>query len=104
MASREVEQGSQRQGEDERIAYTITTTNWGSSPLTDISVVAKDTSDDSDVTSTVFPVNSPSENGSDVISISLMRAITAGTTYRVEVKFTSGGSIFEAHFFVVGEV
>ena len=32
MAIREVKEGTQYQGADEELAYSITTTNWGSSP------------------------------------------------------------------------
>lgn len=101
--SREVTQGEQRQGADERIAYTLTTTPWGSSP-TSVSAKAFDVTGGRkvDVTSTVFPANSPSVAG-DVITLSLLRALTPGRRYRIEVQFTSGGNLFEPYFYVNGE-
>lgn len=89
------------QGEDEEIVYQFTTTNWGSSP-TSISAVAKTLPDFTDVTSTVFPTNSPSANG-DVISLSPLKLLTADTIYRIEVKFTAGGNVFELYGLVNAE-
>jgi len=90
------------QGIDEEIVYQFTTTNWGSSP-TSITAVAKDASDLSDVSATVFPTNSPSASG-DVISLSPLKALSADTKYRIEVKFTAGGNIFELYGFVTTEL
>lgn len=90
------------QGVDEQIVYQFTTTNWGSSP-TSITAVAKDNSDLSDVTSTVFPTNNPSAS-SDVISLSPLKTLTSGTDYRIEVKFTAGGNVFELWGLVHGEL
>lgn len=98
--------GSFTQGVDERIAYQIVTTNWGGSP-TSVSAVAKAwnplTRQFSDVTSTVFPANSPTVSG-DTITLSLLRALTEGVVYRVEVQFTSNGNLFECFFTVNGEL
>ncbi|MFQ5435377.1 MAG: hypothetical protein ACE5FD_10920 [Anaerolineae bacterium] len=100
--NREVTEGLQYQGEDEKIAYTISTTPWGSSP-TSISAVVKDVSNAAtDVTGTVMPTGSPSAAG-DVITLPLLQALTAAHLYRVEVKFTCSGNTFEAWFYVQGE-
>jgi hypothetical protein len=98
--SREVKQGRQSQGADERIAYTLTTTPWGSTP-TGISVKAFDVTGGKrvDVTATVFPANAPTAAG-DVITLSLLRALTPGHAYRIEVQFTTGGNLEEPYFFV----
>jgi hypothetical protein len=93
----EVSQGTQYQSADERLAYKITTTNFGSSP-TSVSVKAYDESVNEDVTSTVFPTNSPSVAG-DVITLSLLRDLTVDHSYRIEVKFTdSNSNIWECYF------
>lgn len=92
----EVAEGLRYQTTDERIAYQITTTNWVSSP-TSTAVVAYDENDGSNVTSTVFPANSPSESG-DVISLSLLRELSLNHTYRIEVKFTVSSNIYECYF------
>jgi hypothetical protein len=93
-----------RQGVDESIVYTLTTTPWGSSPGT-ISVKVFDVTDNDreDVTSTVMPTNSPSAS-EDEITLSPLKLLTADHTYRVEVKFTCSGNVFEAYAFVIGEI
>lgn len=96
---REVKEGVLYQGADESLAYNITTTPWGSSP-TSQSAKAYDELDDTDVTSTVFPTNSPSVAG-DVITLSPLKALTVDHSYRIEVKFTDSDSdIWEAKFIV----
>lgn len=92
----EVVEGLQYQTSSEEIPYSITTTNWGSSPGT-ISAVVYDTLSGADVTSTVMPTNTPSAGG-DVITLSPLKLLTAGRTYRVEVKFTTGSTIWECFF------
>lgn len=94
----EVAEGLQYQTSDERLAHQITTTKWVSDPTSPV-VVAYDEEDESDVTSTVYPANSPSVTG-DVITLSLLRDLTAGRTYRIEVKFTVGSNIYECFFLV----
>jgi len=90
---REVAEGVQIQGEDEQIVYTLTTTPWGSNP-SDVSMVVKDESDGyKDVTSTVTS-GDISVDG-DVITLKMIKSLTADHGYRVEVKFSSGGNIFE---------
>ena len=92
----EVVEGLRYQSADEQISYGITTTNWASTP-TSPSVVAYDEADNSVVTSTVFPTNSPGVAG-DIITLSALRALTKGHTYRIEVKFTASGNIWECFF------
>lgn len=94
--SLEVVEGLLYQGATEEIIYTITTTPWGSSPSSPV-VVAFDEGSGSDVTATVFPVNTPTA-ALEVITLSPMKALTKGKTYRVEVKFTSGSNKFEPYF------
>ena len=94
--------GTVTQGEDEQLVYSVTTTNWGSSP-TSVSVVAKDVSDsNTDVSATVLS-GSATVSG-DVISLPTVKSLTAGSRYRIEVKFTSGGSIFEGYFLIDAEL
>jgi len=92
----EVTEGLKYQSADESLGYQITTTNWVSSPTSPV-VVAYDEADNSVVTSTVFPTNSPSVSG-DVISLSLLKSLTNGHNYRIEVKFTVGSNIYECYF------
>ena len=97
MVSREVSQGAQNQGADEKITYTITTTNWASSPASE-SMVVKD-ANGTDVTSTVTS-GSTSVSG-DVITLKPIDSLAAGERYKVEVKFTAGsGAPFECYFYI----
>jgi hypothetical protein len=87
------------QGEDEQIAYTLTTTPWGSSP-SDVSVVLKNSSG-TDVSATYLS-GSASVAG-DVITTPVVKSLVAGTQYRLEIKFTVSGNIFEAFGFIDAE-
>lgn len=97
-------EGTQRQGADERVAYSIDTSTWGGTPTNVTATVKTINLDDTftDVTATVMPTNSPSVAG-DIITLSLLRGLTAGVRYRVEVQFTSGGNLYEPYFVVLGE-
>lgn len=99
---RGVIEGTQPQGVDESIPYTITTTNIGSSPsVTQVKVY--DVRDSfSDVTSTVMPSGSASVNG-DVITLPELTALTEGRLYRVEVACTIAGADVEIYFLVRAE-
>ncbi len=92
----EVIEGIQAQSADEEIIYSVTTTNWGSDP-SNVSVVAYEEGNPEPVTDTVFPVNSP-VIVEDTITLSPLKALTAGKAYRIEVKFTSGSNVFECYF------
>ena len=98
----EVKEGIQYQGIDEQLAYQITTTGWASSPTSPSVVAYDETAGNSNVTSTVFPTNSPTASG-DVISLSLLKSLIRGHIYRIEVKFTVGSNIYECYFRVEGE-
>ncbi len=98
---REVKEGMQAQGVNESIAYKITSTPWASTPVV-TAVKAYDITTDgtrTDVTATVLPSGSSSVTG-DIITLPPLTALTYAHTYRVEVKFTSGGNTFEAYFIV----
>lgn len=100
MSTHEVAEGLIKQGTDESLAYSITTTNWASDP-TSPSVAVFDENLMTDVTSIVMPLNSPSVTN-DVISLSLLKNLTEGAFYRVEVRFTVDSNIYEAFFRVRG--
>jgi len=95
--------GRVKQGIDETIYYTVTTTNWGSSP-SGVEVVAYDVTDDtswSDVSDTVLS-GSASASG-DIITLPALSSLTDEHRYRIEVQFTAGGNTLEAYFLVVAE-
>ena len=91
----EVAEGIQYQSSDEKQAYKITTTNWVSSPTSPVVAVFIGTTNE-DVTSLVFPVNSPSAN-LDVITLSLLQNLRKGVIYRIEVRFSVGSSVYECY-------
>lgn len=98
MSILDIAEGIEYQSADEQLGYQITTTNWVSNP-TSPSATAYDETTNEDVTTTVFPTNSPSANG-DVISLSLLKSLKAGHRYRIEVKFTVSSNIYETRFWV----
>ena len=96
---REIAEGRVEQGVDEAIYYALTVTNWGSTP-TSVAVVAKSYVDGAytDVTTTVLS-GSASVLG-NVITLPKLSALTAGTLYRIEIKFTVSSNIVEAYAWV----
>ena len=92
----EIAEGVQYQTPDEQLIYSITTTNWGSSPSSSAVKVYQEPRL-TDVTSTVMPTTTITESG-DVITLSPLKSLTRNNTYRVDVKFTSGSNVFECYF------
>lgn len=98
----EVAEGTQYQGADEELVYTLTTTKFGSTPSS-VTVTVKDlTANWKDVTSDV--TSGSTSIASDVITLPTVKSLTPDHTYRVEVKFTSGSSIFEPYFIIEAEL
>lgn len=84
----------------ETIAYTINVADYpGSGDPSTISVVAIDTSDGTDKSSTVFPSGSNSVSG-NIITLKALQLLTAGVTYHIRVTFTRSSNIFQPHFVV----
>jgi len=102
MNRREVIEGLLLQGADEQIAYTITTTPWASTP-TVTGVVAFDITDGKwiDVSATVL--SGVASVLGDVITCPILKSLSEGRMYRIEVKFTASGNTFEPYFVVKGE-
>jgi hypothetical protein len=104
---REIREGTQPQGEVEEITYFLDTRPWGGTP-TNVSVAAfsyvtsGETTTYTDVTTTVFPVNSPSVSN-NIITLSPLKSLTADTNYRIEIKFTSNAQVQEAYAYIDGE-
>lgn len=96
---REIKESPIYQGEDEQIAYTLTTTPFGSSPSSPV-VTIKD-ADGEDVTSD-YASGSASALG-DVITTPTILDLVAKTQYRLEIKFTSSGNVLEAWADLRGE-
>lgn len=87
------------QGVDEEITYTLDTEPWGGTP-TVVSVVVKNKAGE-DVSATVL--DGSASVASDVITLPVLESLTAEMQYRLEIKFTSGGSVEEAWATVIGQ-
>jgi hypothetical protein len=107
MASiREIKEGKQYQGLDERFNYRLATTNWASSPDSASVVVKKrniETGEFTDVTATVLPSGSVLISG-DQITLPTFVPIAKGDEYKVEVKFTVGATTYEPFAWVIIEL
>lgn len=103
MTKRKVKEVGLKQGQDETIAYTVTTTPWGSDPDTVSDALYDVTDDDSwtDVSSTKLS-GSVSTTG-DVITSRAVTSLIAGHKYRLEVKFTVDGNVFECYALIDAE-
>lgn len=103
-ATREAKESPYLQGADEILAYLVTTTPWVSAPTSPTAKIfsyERATDAYTDVTATKM-VGSASVNG-DVITTPVVTGLTAGTEYRVEVKFVVGGNTYELYFWIKGE-
>lgn len=100
---RQVVEGFLYQGVDEVLIYSLTTTNWASSPTSPVVKAYDITDSHSDVSSTVLE-GSPSVSG-DVITLPKVKSLTEGHRYRIEVQFTisSVATPFEAYVIIVGQ-
>ena len=97
MNIREVAEGPQTQGANEKITYTVTTTNWVSSPASVAMYV--DDSDGTDVTSTVC--TGSTSVSTNTITLKAISGLAAGERYKVRVQFTAGsGAPYEAFFYI----
>lgn len=97
---REVRESPLPQGIDERIAYTLTTTPWGSNPGT-LSCALKTLPGLVDVSSAKLS-GSASATG-DIITSPIVYGLNSGQQYRLEFKFTCTSNIFEAYLILRGE-
>jgi hypothetical protein len=87
------------QGVDEEIAYFIDTEPWGGTP-TDVAVKLYDR-DRTDVSDTLL--SGSASVASDTITTPKLIDLVAEMKYRLEVKFTSSGNIFECYAEIIGE-
>ncbi len=99
--NREVIEGTQHQGVDESVVYTLTTTPWGSGPTSPTVAVYDLGGATQDVTATVAP-GAASVVG-DVISLPAITGLTAGHLYQVVVKFTLASNTLSAYFKIEAE-
>ncbi len=97
---REFKQSPMRQGQNEQIAYTVTTTPWASSPASPAAKIYL-LPDYLDVSSAKLS-GIASANG-DVITTPKVINLAPGQEYRLEIQWTAGGSTWEAWGIIRGE-
>lgn len=96
----EVEQGPQSHTTSEELAYKIDVVDWVASPASPVVDRVMDLTTLTDVKATVMPSGLPTVAGA-VITLPVLKSLTAGKSYRVEVTFTDGGNNkFEAIVFI----
>ena len=92
MIRRKFKEAPLTQGEDEKLAYTLTTTPWEASPTSPVTTIKdRDGNADSNLLSTSVTTAS-----GDVITTPLVQNLVAGNTYKMEIKWTVGSNIWEA--------
>lgn len=94
--AREVLEGMRTQGPNEQIAYSVTTTAWGSSPSSVACYLYDVTDQSTDVSVTSTKLSGSVSTGGDVITTPKVISLVLGHMYRLDVRFTSGGNVYEA--------
>lgn len=89
------------QGEDEQKSYTVNVGNWTTSPAAASTVVKVGASNVS--ASVLSSSGSATSVSGSLVTTPCIINLTSGSDYRVEVKFTDGGEIYETFFFVTAE-
>lgn len=89
------------QGEDERIAYFLTTTPWGSSP-TNVSVACYDITNGGRVDAS-SKLNGAASVSGDIITCPILENLIPNKKYRLEIKFICGGNTFEVFAIINSE-
>lgn len=100
----EVFESPLEQSTDAQIIYKLDTTKLGGdsdTPPSSPAVVVYNTTSGVDVSATVLS-GSPSVTGSDeFVTLPTLKSLVKGYEYRVEIKFTIDGSIYEQHLRVI---
>lgn len=100
MATREVAEGQQPQGVDEAIAYQVL---CDPAAVSVVGITVYDeTNASADVTATVMPSGTATVSGGNII-LPLLRDLTVGHLYRVEVAYSDGTNTIEPYFYVRAE-
>lgn len=101
MTKREVKEDGLKQGQNEEIVYSITTTPWGSDPSSVVVTAYDRTEEYEDVSATVLS-GDPSVSG-DVITTPTVKSLTRGHVYHIAVRFTVGSDVMECFFTLQAE-
>lgn len=106
--TREFKESPLYQGVDESIVHSVTTTPWGSSPSSIVVKLYEFGGGGPEIAASWSDVSSTKLTGSasaagDVITLPAISGLEVGKTYRVEVKFVSGGKTLEAFGIIYGQ-
>ena len=102
---REFKESPFEQGEDEEAAYKLTVpTSWGTSSLTSIVITLYENPDDANTDVTESKTSGSASASGQVITTKLVKSLTDGTKYRLEVKFTTSESnVLEAYAIIYAQ-
>ena len=90
---REIKESPFYQRSDEQIAYTITVpTSWGTSSFSSLSTTLYEDPDGDNTDVSATKVTGSTTASGQVITTGLVKSLTAGKKYRVEVKWTTSES------------
>jgi len=92
MTVRHVKENPHKQGEDERVAYVLDTTNWGGYS-SDATCVLKDSTG---VNISETNLSGTIDTTGVLITSPLVIGLTAGEDYRLEFKWVYSGNTLEA--------
>lgn len=100
MATREVLEGEQPQGEDEAISYHVLCDPAAVEALA--VKVYDETNGGEDVTAATLTAGTATVSGGNII-LPLLQNLSAGHLYRVEVRYSDGTNTLEPYFQVRAE-
>ena len=102
---REFKESPFYQGADEEIAYVPTVpTSWGTATFTSLSSVLYEDPDGTNTDVSDTKLSGSTAASSQVITTPLVKSLTAGTKYRLEVKWTSSESnVLEAYAIIFAQ-
>ena len=102
---REFKESPFYQGTDEQIAYKVTVpTSWGTADFTSITNTLYEDPDGTNTDVSETKLSGSTTASSQVITTKLVKSLTAGTKYRLEVKWTSSESnVLEAYAIIFAQ-
>ena len=102
---REFKESPFDQGSNEQIAYKITVpTSWGTATLSSLTSVLYEDPDGANTDVSATKISGSTTASGQVITTGLVKLLTAGTKYRLEVKWTSSESnVLEAYAIIFAQ-
>ena len=102
---REFKESPFYQGADEQIAYLVTVpTSWGTADFSSITNALYEDPDGENDDVSATKLSGSTTASSQVITTKLVKSLTAGTKYRLEVKWTSSESnVLEAYAIIFAQ-